>query len=68
MRGKQSDPQAIVQHLGITPADAGENSSIASSILYIEGSPPRMRGKHVAAAQVKPRRRITPADAGKTPI
>ena len=24
MRGKQSDPQAIVQHLGITPADAGK--------------------------------------------
>ena len=24
MRGKQSDPQAIVQHLGITPAGAGK--------------------------------------------
>ena len=26
MRGKQSDPQAIVQHLGITPADAGKTT------------------------------------------
>ena len=48
------------------PRGCGENSSIASSILYIEGSPPRMRGKPRFALQTARGQRITPADAGKT--
>ena len=48
------------------PRGCGENRQDDELREKEIGSPPRMRGKHVAAAQVKPRCRITPADAGKT--
>ena len=48
------------------PRRCGENSSIASSILYMEGSPPQVRGKRSSPSSFSPSMRITPAGAGKT--
>ena len=48
------------------PRRCGENSSIASSILYMEGSPPQVRGKPSNSTLMLNGLRITPAGAGKT--
>ena len=86
VRGKQSDPQAIVQHLGITPAGAGktevviadctsrkdhprrcgENDTEQNISEMNEGSPPQVRGKRKRNTSMRLRKRITPAGAGKT--
>ena len=41
VRGKQSDPQAIVQHLGITPAGAGKTDTKSISSSTAEDHPRR---------------------------
>ena len=44
----------------------GENESNNISDLFVEGSPPRVRGKHRRDSGDALRERITPACAGKT--
>ena len=48
------------------PRGCGENSHSADAVLRMPGSPPRMRGKRIAAINPSTTPRITPADAGKT--
>ena len=48
------------------PRACGENRSFVALFYYIPGSPPRMRGKRLPKCRENPRRRITPAHAGKT--
>ena len=48
------------------PRACGENGGTMTAQEASEGSPPRMRGKHFARPHKSPRRRITPAHAGKT--
>ena len=50
------------------PRGCGENSFIWNMKQQGEGSPPRMRGKPSLRIGVSPLVRITPADAGKTPV
>ena len=48
------------------PRACGENLCIAPQILFLSGSPPRMRGKHSSSRLIRLRAGITPAHAGKT--
>ena len=48
------------------PRGCGENRKTMTEDVEDAGSPPRMRGKPLPAACVLSKRRITPADAGKT--
>ena len=48
------------------PRACGENTIPPGECFYSAGSPPRMRGKHIARRNDRPYRRITPAHAGKT--
>ena len=48
------------------PRGCGENVAHDNTDSRKPGSPPRMRGKHVASSATGDRVRITPADAGKT--
>ena len=50
------------------PRGCGENCSLTASDCWKTGSPPRMRGKPPADAEVVSASGITPADAGKTKI
>ena len=50
------------------PRGCGENHGALRAGLYPEGSPPRMRGKRRDSDSVHRATRITPADAGKTPL
>ena len=49
------------------PRGCGENTKLKEFTLYQDGSPPRMRGKLYNCRCAMGTRRITPADAGKTP-
>ena len=49
------------------PRGCGENCCFATANPYHIGSPPRMRGKPAWRSCMSASRRITPADAGKTP-
>ena len=53
---------AFVDH----PRGCGENGTFGQFAPMEEGSPPRMRGKQEDYDGRRRRRRITPADAGKT--
>ena len=44
----------------------GENEMLLMGKLMILGSPPRVRGKHIAIHNLAPDMGITPACAGKT--
>ena len=48
------------------PRGCGENAIQSIGFDFVFGSPPRMRGKRVGAADVALNAGITPADAGKT--
>ena len=48
------------------PRGCGENGISFPTLLFHQGSPPRMRGKHVCPVKAAGRAGITPADAGKT--
>ena len=50
------------------PRGCGENFAAFPSAARTLGSPPRMRGKPSLPTYPRSRRRITPADAGKTKI
>ena len=50
------------------PRGCGENSIGKDTECYAQGSPPRMRGKHIKNAKKIKDARITPADAGKTQV
>ena len=50
------------------PRRCGENVRVISSTLWVEGSPPQVRGKRKMATKTKTAERITPAGAGKTGI
>ena len=50
------------------PRACGENIDDARARRVIEGSPPRVRGKHAAASERAAKTGITPARAGKTPV
>ena len=50
------------------PRGCGENSVVNMRTDKPIGSPPRMRGKLSADILIQPCVRITPADAGKTPL
>ena len=51
---------------GDHPRGCGENTDNRNEVCNTEGSPPRMRGKLIVSCISAARRRITPADAGKT--
>ena len=57
------DAEALEDH----PRGCGENLLRAFEFWQVPGSPPRMRGKHSRSQLSALWRRITPADAGKTP-
>ncbi len=48
------------------PRACGENGLIPKFNRFIQGSPPRMRGKHENPSKRATATRITPAHAGKT--
>ena len=48
------------------PRGCGENVLYGFLCAFLQGSPPRMRGKRPDKAQYRREDRITPADAGKT--
>ena len=48
------------------PRRCGENHDFAQSNMQEFGSPPQVRGKHNSVDQIRCKRRITPAGAGKT--
>ena len=48
------------------PRGCGENQKLPKQQVMLSGSPPRMRGKRGRCTKKDRRRRITPADAGKT--
>ena len=48
------------------PRGCGENIADAQKTAEPQGSPPRMRGKHLDEIRKLANMRITPADAGKT--
>ena len=48
------------------PRGCGENDGVQANFDDEAGSPPRMRGKRIAAINPSTTPRITPADAGKT--
>ena len=50
------------------PRGCGENQTAEPQPDGIQGSPPRMRGKHVQQNIIARKYRITPADAGKTSV
>ena len=50
------------------PRACGENSVSAMRWVFSAGSPPRVRGKPIAARVAECKNRITPARAGKTDI
>ena len=53
-------------YFGDHPRACGENAFFANLSRLRPGSPPRMRGKHIAKAYAANKSRITPAHAGKT--
>ena len=66
MRGKLSSYVSKRRYIGITPADAGKTSEFLSGFAN-DGDHPRGCGENSIFVHLKPlRRRITPADAGKT--
>ena len=64
--GKTVVNALIVSRSWDHPRGCGENVSVYPSAARTSGSPPRMRGKRNQTQRVYRRRRITPADAGKT--
>ena len=64
--GKTGVPNAFSQHKKDHPRGCGENGHSPVECFLLYGSPPRMRGKLWAAAQLMRAAGITPADAGKT--
>ena len=50
------------------PRACGENRAYDAAKGEMEGSPPRMRGKHAASVRSIIGKRITPAHAGKTSL
>ena len=64
--GKTTAKRWIVQSATDHPRACGENIAVQYSAKSLSGSPPRMRGKLIAAAERAAQERITPAHAGKT--
>ena len=64
--GKTSRRSQGISRKGDHPRACGENSTISQRSVRSEGSPPRMRGKHISLKAVKVVLGITPAHAGKT--
>ena len=64
--GKTAHAPARVRRGRDHPRACGENSRLSSCAHSVKGSPPRMRGKLVAAAAGPALMGITPAHAGKT--
>ena len=64
--GKTPTPERNLEFLEDHPRGCGENENADLSGLVGTGSPPRMRGKRLLCFIGIARRRITPADAGKT--
>ena len=65
MRGKAAHAFVAEPVRGITPAHAGKSYENGAALDTGAGSPPRMRGKGHALADVGGDERITPAHAGK---
>ena len=65
--GKTSDASGDAQQPPAHPRACGENPSFWRRLRLIPGSSPRMRGKRGRHGPQRPRRRLIPAHAGKTP-
>ena len=68
MRGKEAHELAQYATEGITPACAGKRCGECRQVIQPDGSPPRVRGKVLAALMPENRVGITPACAGKSLI
>ena len=64
--GKTETSTARRAHVWAHPRACGENGIVASSMISLMGSSPRMRGKLYQARLPGPRLRLIPAHAGKT--
>ena len=65
--GKTQEAVEVLDIYRDHPRGCGENLCCTMPTARSSGSPPRMRGKRIARQQCCFLRRITPADAGKTP-
>ena len=68
MRGKGVVHVFVPEKFGITPAYAGKRCGECRQVIQPDGSPPRVRGKVLAALMPENRVGITPACAGKSLI
>ena len=66
MRGKENSRSSNDGKRRITPAYAGKSVFFAQKLVFISGSPPRMRGKVATTAGFSVGGGITPAYAGKS--
>ena len=64
--GKTSESFGGLKSQPDHPRACGENGSAEQAARSVSGSPPRMRGKHLAEPAAADSVRITPAHAGKT--
>ena len=66
LAGKRTDISSVCARSLDHPRACGEKSPAAGITLYVEGSPPRLRGKEAPHITSPERDRITPALAGKS--
>ena len=66
MRGKPVKNKCGYLYVKDHPRGCGENGITAPALVFVVGSPPRMRGKRHTTLLYRSFDGITPADAGKT--
>ncbi len=66
--GKTTVIAQIMYFIKDHPRRCGENRKRKTELNTMIGSPPQVRGKHIANAELYNPNRITPAGAGKTPF
>ena len=64
--GKTNIPESLCRRSWDHPRRCGENKKAKAKKNIIMGSPPQVRGKRASGGAESPRKRITPAGAGKT--